>query len=68
MFAETYLRVKRNRKFLDKFPGKINIINAIDQIPADCKYIETLILLARNKKQPKTGGYAECSSLFFCLT
>lgn len=51
-----------------KLPGKINIIIAIDQIPAGCKYIEILILLARNKKQSKTGGYAKYSPLFFWLT
>ena len=37
MFAENYPTVKHNRKMLDKLPGKMYIINAIDQIPADCK-------------------------------
>ena len=40
-------------------PGKTYIINAIDQIPIDCKYPETLILLAQNKKQSEIGGLAK---------
>ena len=35
------------------------IINAINRIPADCKYPETLISLAQNKKQSETGGLAK---------
>ena len=30
MFAENYPTVKYNRKMLDKLPGKIYIVNAID--------------------------------------
>ena len=37
MLAENYPTNKHNRKMLDKLPGKMYIINAIDQIPADCK-------------------------------
>ena len=48
--AKNYATVKHNRKMLDKLPGKMYIINAIDQIPADCKYPETLTSLAQNKK------------------
>ena len=58
MHAENYPTVKDNRKILDKLPGKTYTINAIDQIPADCKYPATLISLAQNKKQPETGGLA----------
>ena len=43
--------------------GKTYIINAIDQIPADCKYPETLFSLARNKKLSETGGLAKCLEL-----
>ena len=32
--TENYLTVRHNRKFLDELPGKMYIINAIDQIPA----------------------------------
>ena len=63
MFVENYPTVKHNRKILDKLPGKTYIINAIDQIPADCKYPETLISLAQNKKQSETGGLAKCLEL-----
>ena len=63
MFAENYLTVKHHRKMLDKLPKKMYIINAIDQIPADCKYPETLISLAQNKKQSETGGLAKCLEL-----
>ena len=44
-------------------PGKTYIINAIDQIPADCKYPETLISIAQNKKQSETGGLAKSLEL-----
>ena len=50
MFAKNYPTVKHNCKILDKLPSKTYIINAIDQIPADCKCPETLISLAQNKK------------------
>ena len=63
VFAENYPTVKHNRKMLDKLPGKMYVINAIDQIPADCKYPETLISLAQNKKQSETGGLAKCLEL-----
>ena len=43
--------------------GKTYIINAIDQIPADCKYPETLFSLARNKNLSETGGLAKCLEL-----
>ena len=56
MFAENYPTVKHNRKILDYLPGKMYILNAIDQIPGDCKYPEALISLAENKKQSETGG------------
>ena len=59
MFAENYPTVKHNRKL----PGKTCIINAIDQIPAVCKYPETLISLAHNKRQSETGGLAKCLEL-----
>ena len=61
MFAENYLTVKHNRKMLDKLSGKMYIINAIDQIPADCKYSETLISLAQNKKKSAISTYAAMS-------
>ena len=54
-----YPAVKLNRKILEKLAGKTYIINAIDRIPADCKYPETLILLAQNKKQSETGRLAK---------
>ena len=60
MYAENYPTVKQSCKILDKLPGKTNTINAIDQIPADCKYLATLISLAENKKQSQTGGLAKC--------
>ena len=63
MFAENYPTVKHNRKMLDKLPGKMYIINAIDQIPADCKQPETLISLAQNKKQSEIGDLAKCLEL-----
>ena len=63
MFAENYPTVKHNRKMLDKLLGKMYKVNAIDQIPADCKYPETLIPLAQNKKQSETGGLAKCLEL-----
>ena len=50
MFAENYPTVKHNLKMLDKLPGKMYIINAIDQSPADSKYPEILISLAQNNK------------------
>ena len=63
MYAENYPTVKHNRKTLDKFPGKTCTINAIDQIPADCKYPAALISLAQNKKQSETGGLPKCLEL-----
>ena len=63
MFAKNYPTVKHNRKILDKLAGKTYIINATDQIPADCKYPKTLISLAQNKKQSETGGLAKCLQL-----
>ena len=63
MFAENYPTVKYNRKMLDKLPGKIYKVNAIDQIPADCKYPETLISLTQNKKQSETGDVPKCLEL-----
>ena len=65
IFAENYPTVKHNRKILDKLPGKTYIINAIDQIPADCKYPKTLISLAQNKKQCETGVLTKCLELKF---
>ena len=62
MFAE-YPTVKHNCEMLDKLTGKTCIINAIDQIFADCKYPETLFSLAQNKKQSETGGLAKCLEL-----
>ena len=46
MYAENYPTVKHNRKILDKLPGKTYAIITTDQIPTDCKYPATLILLA----------------------
>ena len=43
--------------------GKTYVINAIDQIPADCKYPKTLILLAQNKKKSESEGFAKCLEL-----
>ena len=63
MFAENYPSVKHNREMLDKLPGKICIINATGEISFDCKYPETLISLAQNKKQSETGGLAKCLKL-----
>ena len=63
MFAENFPTVKYNRKMLGKLPGKIYIVNAIDQIPADCKYPETLISLTQNKKQSETGDVPKCLEL-----
>ena len=63
MFAENYPTVKHNRKTLDKLPVKTYIINAIDQIPIGCKYPETLILLAQNRKLSEIGGLAKCLEL-----
>ena len=34
-------------------------MNAIDQIPADCKYLETLISIVQNKKQPESDALAK---------
>ena len=48
---------------LDKLPSKMYIINAIDEIPVDCKYPKTLVSLAQNKKQSETGGLAKCLEL-----
>ena len=48
---------------LDKLPGKMYIINTIDQIPANYKYAKTLISLAQNRKQSKIGGLAKCLEL-----
>ena len=58
--AENYPTVKHNCKILDNLPCKTYTINAIDQIPADCKYPATLISLAQKKKQSETGGLAKC--------
>ena len=55
ILAENYPTVRHNHKL----PGKTCIINAIDQIPAACKYPETLISLAQNKRQSETGGLAK---------
>ena len=41
MFAEDCAIVKQNRKILDKFPGKMYIVNTVDEDSADCKYLET---------------------------
>ena len=41
----------------------MSIINATDQIPANCKHPETLISLAQNKKQSEIGGLAKCLEL-----
>ena len=68
MFAEKYSTVKSNCNFLDKLPGKMYIINANGQIPANCKDSKHEFLLARNKKQSKTGGLAKCYLLFSWLT
>ena len=59
IFAANYPTIKHSRKILDKLPSKTYIINTIDQTLADCKYAETSISLARNKKQPETGGLAK---------
>ena len=48
---------------LDKLPGKMYIINTIDQIPPNYKYAKTLISLAQNRKQSKIGGLAKCLEL-----
>ena len=63
MYAENYRTVKHNPKTLNKLPGKTYTINAIDQIPTDCKCPETLTSLAQNKKQSETGRLAECLEL-----
>ena len=60
MYAENYSTVKHNCKILDKLPSKTYTINAIDQIPAGCKYPVTLTSLAQNKKPCETGGLAKC--------
>ena len=63
MIAENYPTIKNNLKILDMLPGKTCIIDAINQIPADCEYPETLILLAWNKKQSETSSLAKCLEL-----
>ena len=55
--VENYPTVKRNRKIRDKLQGKMYIINTIYQIPADCKYLETLFSLAENEKQSDIDGF-----------
>ena len=60
MFAENYPILVHNKKILDKLPGELHRVNAIDNIPAGCKYLLQSILSAQNRKQNDTGGLAKC--------
>ena len=41
-------------------PGELHRVNAIDNIPAGCKYPLQSIASAQNRRQNDTGGLAKC--------
>ena len=55
MFAENYPTVAHNENILDTFPGELNRVNAIVNVPADCKYPLQSIVSAQNRKQTDIG-------------
>ena len=63
MFAESYATVVHNKKVLDTMPGELHRVNAIDNIPVDCKYPLQYIVSAKNKKQTDTGSLEKCLEL-----
>ena len=63
MFAENYANVVHNKKILDTLPGELSRINAVDNIPADCKYPHQSIVSVQNRKQTDTEGLEKCLKL-----
>ena len=63
MFGKNYPTVVHNKKILDTFPGELCRVNAIDNIPADCKYHLQCIASAQNRKQTDIGGLAKSLEL-----
>ena len=51
MFAESHPSVVNNKKIVDTLPGELHKVNAIDNIPADCKYPLQSTVSAQNRKQ-----------------
>ena len=60
---KTYPTVVHNKEILDTLPGELHRVNAIDNIPADCKYPLQSIVSAQYRKQTDTGGLAKCLEL-----
>ena len=61
--VKTYPTVVHNKEILDTLPGELHRVNAIDNIPADCKYPLQSIVSAQYRKQTDTGGLAKCLEL-----
>ena len=63
MFTENYPAVVHNKKILDTLPGEMHRVNAIDSIPADCKYPLQSVVSVQNRKQTDTIDLAKCLAL-----
>ena len=57
MFAEINPILVHSKKILDKLPGELHRVNAIDNIPAGCKYP---LVSVQNWRQNDTGSLAKC--------
>ena len=61
MFAENYPAVVHNKNIIDTLAGELNRVNAIVNVPTDCKYPLQPIVSAQNRKQmTQVGGLAKC--------
>ena len=58
MFAKNCPTVLHNTTILDTLSGELHRINAVDNIPVDCKYSLQSTVLVQNRKQTDTGGPA----------